>query len=261
MIDTHSHMYSEQFDEDRDAALLRAREKGIRYILLPNIDVNSIDALQALAKYDKACIPMMGLHPCSVASDYEAQLKRMKLELFETNQPYIAVGEIGIDLYWDKTYMDQQKYAFRIQLNWAKSLKLPIVIHARDSMPELLEIIDEENSADLRGVFHCFSGTKNDAKRIQNYGGFKFGIGGVVTFKNSTLPEVLKEIPLSEILLETDAPYLSPVPFRGKRNESAHLSYIAERLSDIYECPIQRIKEVTTSNAEALFNISKYLET
>ena len=259
MIDTHSHMYSEQFDADRADSLARAREKGIEYILLPNIDIDSIDAMHELSQRDKGCIPMMGLHPCSVDLHYSTQLKRIGFELFQGNQKYIAVGEIGIDLYWDRTFIEQQKVAFRIQINWAKELGLPIVIHARDSMSEILEILDEENSWDLRGVFHCFSGTLEDAQRIMAYGGFKFGIGGVVTFKNATLPEVLKNIPLKNILLETDAPYLAPVPYRGKRNESAYLTYVADKLSDIYECPVAQIKNATTKNAEELFQLSKYL--
>ena len=257
MIDTHSHMYSEQFDEDQAETILRAKDKGIKYILLPNIDIDSIDALHKLAQRDKCCIPMMGLHPCSVDLDYSTQLKRICLELFQGSQKYIAVGEIGIDLYWDRSFIEQQKAAFRIQINWAKELAIPIVIHARDSMSEILEILDEENSSDLRGVFHCFSGTMEDAERIMTYEGFKFGIGGVVTFKNSTLPKVLKSIPLDYLLLETDAPYLAPMPHRGKRNESAYLLYIAEKLSDIYECPVEQIKIMTTQNAEALFRISK----
>ncbi len=254
-------MYSEKFDDDQSEALARARAEGVEYILLPNIDVDSIDALHALSQRDKGCIPMMGLHPCSVVSDYSTQLKRIGFELFQGAQKYIAVGEIGIDLYWDKSFIEQQKAAFRIQINWAKELALPIVIHARDSISEILEILDEENSSKLRGVFHCFSGTKEDAERIIAYGGFKFGIGGVVTFKNSTLPVVLKSIPLDHVLLETDAPYLAPMPYRGKRNESAYLLYIAEKLSDIYECPIEQIKKATSENAEELFQLSKFLVT
>ena len=252
-------MYSEQFDDDQVETIARARDKGVEYILLPNIDIDSIDPLHKLAQRDKGCITMMGLHPCSVDIDYSTQLKRIGFELFQVTQKYIAVGEIGIDLYWDKRFIEQQKAAFRTQINWAKELALPIVIHARDSMSEILEILDEENSSDLSGVFHCFSGTIEDAERIMAYKDFKFGIGGVVTFKNSTLPTVLKSIPLDHILLETDAPYLAPVPYRGKRNESAYLLYIAEKLSDIYECPVEQIKKDTSENAEELFQISKFL--
>ena len=259
MIDTHSHMYSEQFDKDQTETIARARDNGVEYILLPNIDVDSIDALHELSQRDKGCIPMMGLHPCSVDLVYSTQLKRIGFELFQGSQKYIAVGEIGIDLYWDRSFIEQQKAAFRIQINWAKELGIPIVIHARDSMPEILEILDEENSSDLRGVFHCFSGTTEDAERIMGYSGFKFGIGGVVTFKNATLPQVLKSIPLKHILLETDAPYLAPMPYRGKRNESAYILYIADKLSDIYECSVEQIKKITTENAEEFFKISKYL--
>lgn len=259
MIDTHSHMYSEQFNGDRPEALLRAKAEGVEFILLPNIDEESIDALHSLSDAEKNCLPMMGLHPCSVNEDLNKKLLLVENELFQGTRKYIAVGEIGIDLYWDRSYMEAQKEAFRIQINWAKKLGLPIVIHARDSMAEILEILDEEHSESLRGVFHCFSGNDTDARRILSYKSFMFGIGGVVTFKNSKLPQVLSGIPLNKILLETDAPYLAPVPFRGKRNESAYLSYVADKLSDIYECSIDIIKEKTTANAEKLFQISKFI--
>lgn len=259
MIDTHSHMYSEQFNVDRPESLLRAKAEGVEFILLPNIDEESIDALHSLSDAEKNCLPMMGLHPCSVNEDLNKKLLLVENELFQGTRKYIAVGEIGIDLYWDRSYMEAQKEAFRIQINWAKKLGLPIVIHARDSMAEILEILDEEHSESLRGVFHCFSGNDTDARRILSYKSFMFGIGGVVTFKNSKLPQVLSGIPLNKILLETDAPYLAPVPFRGKRNESAYLSYVADKLSDIYECSIDIIKEKTTANAEKLFQISKFI--
>ena len=259
MIDTHSHMYSEQFNGDRPEALLRAKAEGVEFILLPNIDEESINALHSLSDAEKNCLPMMGLHPCSVNEDLNKKLLLVENELFQGTRKYIAVGEIGIDLYWDRSYMEAQKEAFRIQINWAKKLGLPIVIHARDSMAEILEILDEEHSESLRGVFHCFSGNDTDARRILSYKSFMFGIGGVVTFKNSKLPQVLSGIPLNKILLETDAPYLAPVPFRGKRNESAYLSYVADKLSDIYECSIDIIKEKTTANAEKLFQISKFI--
>jgi len=259
MIDTHSHMYSEQFNGDRPESLLRAKAEGVEFILLPNIDEESINALHSLSDAEKNCLPMMGLHPCSVNEDLNKKLLLVENELFQGTRKYIAVGEIGIDLYWDRSYMEAQKEAFRIQINWAKKLGLPIVIHARDSMAEILEILDEEHSESLRGVFHCFSGNDTDARRILSYKSFMFGIGGVVTFKNSKLPQVLSGIPLNKILLETDAPYLAPVPFRGKRNESAYLSYVADKLSDIYECSIDIIKEKTTANAEQLFQISKFI--
>jgi TatD DNase family protein len=259
MIDTHSHMYSEQFNGDRPEALLRAKAEGVEFILLPNIDEASMDALHSLSDVEKSCLPMMGLHPCSVNDDLNKKLLLVENELFQGTRKYIAVGEIGIDLYWDRSHMEAQKEAFRIQISWAKKLGLPIVIHARDSMAEILEILDEEHSESLSGVFHCFSGNDTDARRILSYKSFMFGIGGVVTFKNSKLPHVLSGIPLNKILLETDAPYLAPVPFRGKRNESAYLSYVADKLSDIYECSIDIIKEKTTANAEKLFQISKFI--
>ena len=246
-------MYSEQFDKDQTETIARARDNGVEYILLPNIDVDSIDALHELSQRDKGCIPMMGLHPCSVDLDYSTQLKRIGFELFQGSQKYIAVGEIGIDLYWDRSFIEQQKAAFRIQINWAKELGIPIVIHARDSMPEILEILDEENSSDLRGVFHCFSGTTEDAERIMGYSGFKFGIGGVVTFKKAGLDLVVKDIDLKHLVLETDSPYLAPSPNRGKRNESSYLIHIAQKLADLHQVPIERLAQITTDNSIKLF--------
>jgi TatD DNase family protein len=204
------------------------------------------------------CIPMMGLHPCSIDATYLETLEEIRIELFKSKEQYIAVGEIGIDLYWDKTYVQEQIDSFRKQIQWAKELKLPIVIHARDSYPEIFQVLDQENDRDLSGVFHCFSGTENDAQHILSYGGFKMGIGGTITYKKSKLPDVIKNIDLENILLETDSPYLAPRPFRGKRNESSYLRYVVTKLSEIYECSENEIIEKTTLNAEELFNIQKF---
>ena len=258
MIDTHAHIYSSKFDEDREEVVDRAEKKGVKYLLLPNIDLDSIGPMIDLCESHKNCIPMMGLHPCSIDAGYSNTLEKIRIELFNSKEQYIAVGEIGIDLYWDKTYVQEQMDSFRKQIQWAKELKLPIVIHARDSFPEIFQVLDQENDCDLSGVFHCFSGTENDAQHILSYGGFKMGIGGTITYKKSKLPDVIKNIDLENILLETDSPYLAPRPFRGKRNESSYLTYVVTKLSEIYECSENEIIEKTTLNAEELFNIQKF---
>ena len=221
MIDTHAHIYSSKFDEDRDEVVDRAEKKGVKYLLLPNIDLDSIGPMIDRCNSHKNCIPMMGLHPCSIDAGYSNTLEKIRIELFNSKEQYIAVGEIGIDLYWDQKYVKEQSDAFRLQIQWAKELKLPIVIHARESYPEIFAVLDEENDSNLKGVFHCFSGTESDAAHILSYGGFKMGIGGTITYKKSKLPDVIKNIALEHILLETDSPYLAPRPFRGKRNESS----------------------------------------
>lgn len=251
-IDSHTHLYSESFEEDRDDMVKRALDAGVRKMLLPNIDVDSIEGMLDLElRFPENCFPMMGLHPTSVKEDWEAQLKVIEQQLF--SRKFIAIGEIGIDLYWEKTFKDQQIAAFIRQIEWAKQLQIPIVIHARDSFPEIFEILDQHNDDRLKGVFHCFTGTIEDAKKIQGYGGFLFGIGGVVTFKKSGLDEVVRQLPLNELILETDSPYLSPSPNRGKRNESAYIPFIADKLSDIFEVSIEEIAKATTENAEKLF--------
>lgn len=253
-IDTHSHLYSSQFDEDRDAVIQRALAVGVSKLLLPNVDLRSIEGMFALERnYPGVCFPMMGLHPCSVDLDWGKTLAELKKHL--NQRAFIAIGEIGIDLYWDKTFQREQEQAFITQINWAKELQIPIVIHARDSFPEIYAILDEHNDDRLKGVFHCFSGDENDVQKILGYGGFSFGIGGVVTYKKSTLLASVKHIPLDKLVLETDAPYLAPTPFRGKRNESAYLPYIASKISDIYEISEQEIGRITTQNAHNLFSI------
>jgi len=253
-IDTHSHLYSSQFDEDRDAVIQRALTAGVTKLLLPNVDLRSIEGMFTLERnYPGVCFPMLGLHPCSVDLDWEKTLAELKKHL--NQRAFIAIGEIGIDLYWDKTFLKEQEQAFITQINWAKELQIPIVIHARDSFPEIYAILDEHNDDRLKGVFHCFSGNENDVQKILGYGGFSFGIGGVVTYKKSTLPEAIQHIPLEKLVLETDAPYLAPTPFRGKRNESAYLPYIASKISDIFEISEQEIGRITTQNAQNLFSI------
>ena len=252
LTDTHTHLFASEFDADRAEMINRAVEKNIARFFLPNIDADSIAPMLAMCDaFPDKCFPMMGLHPCSVFNDYEAQLAIIKEWL--DKKRFYAVGEIGIDLYHDVTYAEQQKMAFRKQIEWAKELGLPIVIHCRNSFKEVFEIVYELKDEKLRGIFHCFSGTLEEANKIIKLGDFKMGIGGAVTYKNSTLPQVLKDVSLSHIVLETDSPYLTPVPFRGKRNESAYLYYVAEKLAEIYQIPIERIAEVTTRNSFDVF--------
>lgn len=253
-IDTHTHLFVEEFDADRDQVVSRAIKNGIGKLLLPNIDISTITRLREMIKsYPETCFGMMGLHPGSVKEDWREQLALIREELNSGN--YLAIGEIGMDLYWDRTFLDEQRVVFREQLRWAKELHLPVAIHAREAFDEIFSIVDEENSADLKGVFHCFTGTVEQAKHIISYGGFKLGIGGVLTYKKAALDEVLKKVDLKHLVLETDSPYLSPVPFRGKRNESSYLVHIAEKLSDIYGLKLSEIEIITTANTCELFGI------
>lgn len=253
--DTHSHQYHNKYKEDRDETILRAIDNGVTRIFLPNIDLDSIPQMKSLVKrFPDNCFPTMGLHPTDVKKDgYLDVLAKIKTEL--DSQKYYAVGEIGIDLYWDKTTLEIQIEAFKMQIQWAKDKKLPIIIHARDSFDEIFEVLDEVNDEKLFGIFHCFVGTEEQAKRIINYGGFKLGIGGVVTFKNSGLSESIKNIDLKHIVLETDAPFLSPTPHRGKRNESSYIPLIADKLATIYRVQIEEIARITTENSVEVFGI------
>jgi TatD DNase family protein len=258
IIDTHAHLYAEEFSEDQTEVFTRAAAAGVNYFLLPNINSESIPLMEKLMKEHKNTIPMMGLHPSYVKENWMEELKIIETHLFKNPSKYCAVGEIGMDLFWDKTFIEAQKIVFRTQISWAKKLKLPIAIHARDAFDEIFEIIDEENDEFLKGVFHCFTGNLEQAAKILDYGGFKLGIGGVITFKNSGLTEVLNSIELKHLVVETDAPYLSPAPFRGKRNESSYLSYIIEKISGIYKLSDAKIAEVTSQNAIELFQLEKF---
>jgi TatD DNase family protein len=254
LIDTHTHLFLEEFDNDRDQVIQRAIESGVEVFLLPNIDVQTIESMHALSKkYPNNCFPMMGLHPGSVDTSWKANLDIIKEKLFSGN--YIAVGEIGMDLYWDKTNVVAQREVFSVQVEWAKELNLPIVIHSRDAYEEIYKILDKLNDANLSGVFHCFTGTEKDAEKILSYGNFKLGIGGVLTYKNARIDESLKNVGLEQIVLETDSPYLTPVPFRGKRNESAYMVHVAERLANVYGVSVSRVEEMTTKNARELFQL------
>jgi TatD DNase family protein len=262
LTDTHAHLYAEQFDNDRESMMARAMQQGVEYFFLPNIDSASIEGMLALVKkYPGKCFPMMGLHPCYVAKTYEDDLevvtgwlKKMKSE--PEAPRFYAVGEIGIDLYWDKTHFKEQQEAFRRQITLAKEYGLPIVIHTRSSFDEAFEIVREMHEGTLKGIFHCFSGTLEQAKQVIALGGFKLGIGGVVTFKNSGVDKVVEGVSLEHLVLETDAPYLAPVPYRGKRNESAYVRLVAEKVAQIKNIPVEEVARITTENALRLFGIS-----
>ena len=254
IIDTHSHIYQEDFDKDIDDVIYRAKAIGVEVILLPNIDTSSILQLHTLAdKYPDYCIPMMGLHPTSVGENWQDELRTIKSWFSERN--YIAVGEIGIDLYWDKTYKQEQIQAFEEQLRWSLEYNLPVVIHSRDSISECVASVKNVGADRLRGVFHSFGGTQEELESILSLGNFMIGINGVVTFKNSTLSTVLQNTDLSKIIIETDSPYLAPVPYRGKRNESSYTIKVVEKLAEIYGVDAEKIGEVTTKNARLLFGL------
>ena len=254
-IDTHSHLYSSQFDEDRTQAINDAISAGVSTILLPNISSEYTKGmLEVCGEFPENCFPMMGLHPCDVNEDnIEGELLHVKQELAKGK--YIAVGEIGLDLYWDKTKLEIQKKAFIHQIELAKKYKLPIAIHVRDSFAEAIEIIEKLNDESLTGVFHCFTGRVEDAQRVINLGDFYLGIGGVLTFKNSGLDKTIATINLQHLILETDAPYLTPAPFRGKRNESKYIVNIAEKLAEAHQISIEKVAEITTENAKNLFQL------
>lgn len=253
LIDTHAHLYLEEFNSDRHEMVKRAIQAGVSKMLLPNIDSCSIDGMLELCReFAENCFPMMGLHPTSVKENFEAELKIV--DAWFEKQKFIAVGETGIDLYWDKSFIKEQEYAFIHQINLAKKLKIPIVIHSRNSFNELFAILEKHISSDLIGVFHCFTGNLDQAKQIIEMG-FFLGIGGVITFKNSGLDKVVREVSIEHILLETDSPFLAPVPFRGKRNESAYISIIADRIAEIKNMTVEKVTQITTLNARGLFKV------
>lgn len=252
MIDTHSHIYSEEFDADRAEAIARAKEVGITKIILPNINSESLPRmLDTEAKYPGYCIATIGLHPTSVKGDFQSELNLVETEL--RRREYIAIGEIGIDLYWDKSFMHEQLLAFRQQLDWALEFQLPVIIHVRDSMPETIEVMESFRGKGLKGVFHSFTGSKQDADWIIKFGGFYLGINGIVTFKNSGIDKVIKQMSIENLLLETDSPYLTPVPYRGKRNESAYVDLVYEKLSEVFEVEKAVVIQKTNENAYKLF--------
>ena len=251
IIDTHTHLYLNQFKEDIDKVIQRSIDKGINKFIFPAIDSTHFDDMHDLKnKYPGSIYLMSGLHPVDVKENFKEELEFVVNSL--RSHSYVAIGEIGIDLYWDKTYLKQQQEAFEFQIRLAIKNDLPIVIHCREAFDEIFEILDKENCDKLRGVFHCFTGTLEQANRAIQLG-FKLGIGGVVTFKNGGIDKFLNRIDLNHIVVETDSPYLAPVPYRGKRNESSYITYVIDKLSEIYGLPIKKIASVTTKNAEKVF--------
>ena len=253
ITDTHTHLYSEEFADDRDKMIRRAMELGVTRFFVPSIDSHYTKSMHELAeKYPDNVFLMAGLHPVYVKSGFERELELVESEL--ASGKYVAVGEIGIDMYWDKSTLPMQQMAFRHQIRLAKQHKLPINIHCRDAFDEIFEILDEEKSSDLRGIFHCFTGNYEQALHAIDCG-MKLGIGGVVTFKNGKIDQFLNKIDISHIVTETDAPYLSPVPYRGKRNESAYIVNVVKKLSGIYGLPIGEIARITTANSVEIYAI------
>ncbi len=249
--DTHTHLYDERFLDDSDAMILRSLDAGVTKMFLPNCDSETIaPMMQLAARWPQHCFPMMGIHPCYIKENYLQELAIA--ESWLQREKFAAVGEIGLDYYWDKTFVAQQKEAFNIQMGWALQYDLPIVIHTRDSMTDGIAMVAARQNGKLRGIFHCFGGSAEEARQIIDLG-FYLGIGGVVTYKNSTLPGVLKDIPLEHIVLETDAPYLTPVPYRGKRNESAYIPLIGTTIATIKNCSVEEVADITTGNATRLF--------
>lgn len=252
-IDTHAHLYADEFEEDIDGIIARAKEAGLSKILLPNIDLNSIGPLHALIdSTPDLFVGMMGLHPCSVDANYREYL--LNIYDFLQQRNYAAVGEIGMDLYWDKSTRKWQEDAFCTQCEWASEKQLPIVVHSREATLELIEILEQNRQWNISGVFHCFTGSVDEAHRIIEMD-FYLGIGGVVTFKNSDLRETLKQIPPERIVLETDSPYLAPVPFRGKRNESSYIPLIGETIAAVYEISTDMLRQITSKNARHIFSL------
>lgn len=254
MIDTHSHIYGPEFLEDVDQVISRAQESGIEKILLPNINLETIDPMLDLCEqYPGYLYPMMGLHPEDVKEDFQQVLDTMEHRLQQTSHPYIAVGEVGLDFYWDQTYRDEQLLAFDRQIQWAVKYHLPLMIHTRSAHRELVEALTPYKECGLQGVFHCFGGTLDEAIELLTFEGFALGIGGVLTFKKTTLSSVLEEIPLGRIVIETDSPYLAPVPYRGKRNESSFAVEVQKKLALIYKVSAEEVSECTNRNVKSIF--------
>ena len=254
-IDTHTHLFLKQFEADIDNVIENATASGINQMLLPNISSETTNAMiEVCQKYPNNCFPMMGLHPCEVKKE-SMQNQLAHVEQMLEKERFVAVGEIGLDLYWDKTTLDIQKAAFAFQIQLAKKHQLPIVIHVRESFNEAIEIVEELNDESLTGVFHCFTGNKQDANRIIKLENFYLGIGGVITFKNAGLDKTIEQINLEHLVLETDSPYLAPTPFRGKRNESKYIINIAEKLAEVHQISIKEVAKVTTQNAKKLFRL------
>ncbi|MFI5135152.1 MAG: TatD family hydrolase [Chitinophagales bacterium] len=254
LIDTHCHLYLPEFDIDREAMLQRAKDAGVEKFFLPNIDSSSIESMIGLAANHHLCFPMMGLHPCSVKENWKEEISAIEKWLSNSEYKWFGIGETGLDYYWDKNFIPQQKENFQQHIDWAKQLHLPIIIHSRDALDDCIEMIQQNKDSTLSGIFHCFSGTAEQAKQIMSLD-FYLGIGGVVTFKNGGLDKVLNEIDLSHVVLETDSPYLAPVPFRGKRNESSYLKLVMKKISEIKNISEEDVAAITTKNAAHIFKI------
>jgi TatD DNase family protein len=253
LTDTHTHLYYETDAEKRAELMQRCIQNDVSRLFLPNVDAASVplmfDLLQA---YPDNCYPMLGLHPCSVKDNWEEELAVIQPALHQ--HKIYAIGEIGIDLYWDETFLTEQIQAFKLQIKWAKALKLPIVIHCRDAFDEVYQVLQAEHDENLRGIFHCFTGTLEQAEKIIALG-FYLGIGGVVTYKNAGLDKILPQIDLKHVVLETDSPYLTPVPYRGKPNESGYLIYVAQKVADLYQIFIEDVAKITTENSKKIFGV------
>lgn len=253
LIDTHSHIYLPEFEKDTSEVLERAEKEGVNRILMPAVDFSThLSMIQLETQNPERYLSMMGLHPCSVKDNFREELKIVRDYLDKRH--FVAVGEIGLDFYWDRTFTEQQYEAFNTQVEWAIHFDIPIVIHSRNSTDECIKVVTQHQKGKLKGVFHCFSGNAEQARQVIDLG-FYLGIGGVVTFKNSGLHKVIESVGLEHVLLETDAPYLAPVPFRGKRNEPSYLKYVVDKLADLMKCSVQEVAGVTTKNAEKLFSL------
>jgi TatD DNase family protein len=251
-IDSHAHIYAQEFDADRHDMLQRCSENDVKKIFMPNVDHTSIDRMLEAESRSPECVAMMGLHPCSVKKDFQREL--YLVEEWLSKRKFSAVGEIGTDLYWDKTFWEQQKEAFGIQVNWARKFGLPVVIHCRETLDETISMVENLQDGNLRGIFHCFSGSKDQAEKIIKLN-FYVGIGGVATFKKGGLDQVLDDVPIASIVLETDSPYLAPVPYRGKRNEPAYIPLIAQKVAGIKNLSLEEVQLQTTKNASTIFQL------
>lgn len=257
LIDTHSHLFLEEFTEDLEAVIERAQIAGVSHIFMPNIDSATIESLLGVcSRYDNYCFPMIGLHPTSVNENYHSELDVVLREL-KSDKKYVAIGEVGMDLYWDKTYEKEQAAVLSKQLEWALDFDLPVVIHCRDAFDSICEVLRKFSGSSLRGIFHSFTGTAAEAMYLMEHFDFLLGINGIVTFKKSTIPDVLKVIPLEKIVLETDSPYLAPVPCRGRRNESANVKYVLLKVAEIYGKTPEEVAKITSESALKVFGMLK----
>lgn len=254
LADTHTHLYLEAFDKDRDEVMQRALDAGVTRLFLPNIDSTSVGSMLALCeRYPKNCYPMVGLHPTSVKENYKDELAKVESCLIEGK--YYGIGECGLDYYWDKTYIIEQEFVFRHHVDLARAYNLPLIVHIRESFNEVIRLLKDINKPDLRGIFHCFSGSTEQARQAIDLG-FSLGLGGVITFKNNRMQETLKHIDMKHLVLETDAPFLAPVPYRGKRNEPAYVPLIAQKVAEIKQVRIEEVASATTANASRLFGFT-----